>query len=303
MKYKLIAVGLFLGIGLYAGEFNENLKECEQNKSKACALVAKAYLNGNGVKADPKKAIEFYTKACNLKNGVSCYLLGILYEGTSQKLMQKFGNIVKDKRRASEFYEKSCRYDSDGNLCSNIAINLEKREDFTNAFNYYKKGCDKGSLNSCMLMANAYDDGKGVTKNPKKAFELYKDGCQQGYKPSCGLLGNAYKEGVIVKQDLKKASKYFEIACDINIYEFCAEAGFLYLQGNGVTKDMKKAVSFNQKACDGGVGFSCMTLGVMAYRGDGMKQNKEKAMTLFKQACELGDENGCNKYKALQSML
>jgi len=124
--------------------------------------------------------------------------------------------------------------------------------------------------------------------------------CKQNNPKVCSLVAKAYLNGNGVKADPKKASKYFEMACDIDVYEFCAKAGFLYLQGNGVTKDMKKAISFNQKACDGGVGFSCMTLGVMAYRGDGMKQDKEKAISLFKQACELGDENGCNKYKALQ---
>jgi len=293
-------------ISLHAGEFEDNQKACDKKESygcynlglyyanndngkkdmnksmkffdkscsfgevDACEISAKTYLHGlYGIDSNAEKAIEFYEKSCDLKDSSSCIVLANVYDVQGNfKGIDKFRKIEKNEMKSIGYYEKACEYD--------------------------KKG--KGKI--CILLGVRLENADGYKKDLKKAFNLYTIACNKGDAKGCGLLGASYKEGMVGKKDLQQASHYYSIACDGNMYMACTELGFMYLQGNGVKVDKQKALMLNKK-CQGGIGFSCMTLGVMSLKGDGMKKDKQKAIKLFKQACDLGDENGCNKYKAL----
>ena len=76
-------------------------------------LFRSAYDQGEGVKLDKFKAVEFYTKACELRFGLGCVSLGFAYErGVGVKL---------DKRRALELYGEACDLKAEQG-CKNYAI-------------------------------------------------------------------------------------------------------------------------------------------------------------------------------------
>ncbi|WP_257570140.1 hypothetical protein [Helicobacter pylori] len=53
-----------------------------------------------------KKAVQYYSKACDLKDGEGCFLLGY-YE------LNGYGVIKKDLKKAIQYYVKACELDYD----------------------------------------------------------------------------------------------------------------------------------------------------------------------------------------------
>jgi TPR repeat protein len=61
-----------------------------------------AYANGNGVKRDYKKAIEYHDKACDKKLAESCLAIASIYIGGD--------GIEDDHNKAFEYSKKACGY-------------------------------------------------------------------------------------------------------------------------------------------------------------------------------------------------
>ncbi len=68
--------------------------------SSSCFNLAIMYKNGNGVEKDDFRAVDFYTKACEMNHQKACYNLGVMYlEGDF---------LAINKTKAKEYFEKSC---------------------------------------------------------------------------------------------------------------------------------------------------------------------------------------------------
>ena len=61
-------------------------KDCNGGNAGACVDLGLMYDNGEGVKQDYKKAVEFFQKACDGGDAAGCHNLGIRYhEGEGVK--------------------------------------------------------------------------------------------------------------------------------------------------------------------------------------------------------------------------
>jgi SEL1 protein len=58
-------------------------------------------------------------------------------------------------------------------------------------------------------------NGKGVTKDYKKAFEYFKKAAEQNWVDGQLQLGNMYYNGLGVAPDYKMAVKYFNLASQV----------------------------------------------------------------------------------------
>ena len=56
------------------------------------------------------------------------------------------------------------------------------------AFELNHAKCEAGDPYHCSLLGDAYRDGKGVTKDTRRAFELYQFGCENGMQAGCDGL-------------------------------------------------------------------------------------------------------------------
>ncbi len=63
-------------------------------------------------------------------------------------------------------------------------------------------------------------NGKGVTKDYKKAFEYFKKAAEQNWVDGQLQLGNMYYNGLGVAPDYKMAVKYFNLASQVKIILF-----------------------------------------------------------------------------------
>ncbi|NHA92391.1 sel1 repeat family protein [Helicobacter pylori] len=76
-------------------------KACELNEALTCTLVGAFYRDGEGVAKDFKKAFEYSAKACKLNNAKGCYALAALYNEAK--------GVAKDEKQTTESLEKSCK--------------------------------------------------------------------------------------------------------------------------------------------------------------------------------------------------
>ena len=87
-------------------------KACDGGSADGCLNLGFAYISGEGVKQDNFKAVELFTKACDGGNAEGCYFLGVMHaDGLGMK---------KNSQKALELYGKACDMKSE-NGCKNYA--------------------------------------------------------------------------------------------------------------------------------------------------------------------------------------
>lgn len=186
-KYKkplLIVAGvLILSVVGYFGkialkEYNKTIgkeNRCNNNDAEACDDIAFSYkigLSDNNMffslPKDTSKAIEYFTKACNLDNFSACATLGREYS---------MGNIVRqDRDKAVELFTKAAN------------------------------GGDAGGY-SGLGSAYQFGSG-GVAQNSAYAKELYGKACDLGDKLSCLEYSSYHPNPVIWESRFSNALKY-----------------------------------------------------------------------------------------------
>ena len=105
-----------------------------------------------------------------------------------------FFEMIKDDPR-SFFYL--------GYLYSEIEKNYSLGND------YYEKGCVEGKdARCCVNLGVAYDNGKGVIENDRKAFDYYLSASNMGNRYGHCYVANSYYYGIGTPQDLAKAVSF-----------------------------------------------------------------------------------------------
>ena len=124
-------------------------KSCVKGGKNDCFMLGWIQSNENGY-INYQKAIQAYTKACNLNHYTACNNLGALYQ-------KSYAVKLIDNKKSFELYTKACK---GGNMvaCSNIGGMYEKGRVVTRSFNaaksYYKKACVGGYEKACGFYNN-----------------------------------------------------------------------------------------------------------------------------------------------------
>lgn len=110
-----------------------------------------------------------------------------------------------------------------------LKISLFSNELFLNN----KKGCDKGSLISCVDLGVNYFTADGVKEDLKKSEELFKEACKGRVAKGCFYLGYLYKRGGNgIKKNKLKAKLAFGRGCNIGSERSCEQ--FRKLEAKGI---------------------------------------------------------------------
>lgn len=195
-------------------KMNDRIKELTEKAKKgdveAQTELGEIYLQGNGVKADYKKSMEWSKKAAEKKNYRAMRNIGILYlEGLGVKkdykkafdsfsssvdggdaqgprylgIMSENGLGVKKSLDDAEFYYEIG--DSSGDLVSSYRLGklYEKVGDYAKSIEFYKKTegrMDKDAAPMYESLGDLYANGKGVEKSAKEAREYYEKAIKSG---------------------------------------------------------------------------------------------------------------------------
>lgn len=236
-------------------------KECKSGDSKACVDLGEAYEEGEIVKKDYLKSLDFYSKACEQNNAQGCAYLAYLYD-------EEMG-VKQDNIKVVKYYKKGC----DGNYawsCDRLGSiyydgSNDVKVDFSKSFKLFKKACDGGNRSGCYGLGLSYATGRGITLDHKKAIELYTDVCENSDEVSA-----------------------------------CSNLAFLYIKGKEINPDYKKARYFSEKACNEDDVIGCRFLGYLHNNGLGGKVNVQKAIELYTFACKGKDTEACKNLDALK---
>jgi uncharacterized protein len=163
--------------------------------------LAQCYRTGNGVAADPVRALELYQRAANQGNADAESSVGDAYE-------HGWGGA---------------------------------RTNWSEALNWYLKAADHGDAWGQMKVGAAYLNGNGLQRDPNRAFDLLQRAAQQGQAGAQFYLGSMYDQGLATAADPYQAYQWFEKAASNGNTAAQNALGVAYAKGRGVAQDMEKA--------------------------------------------------------------
>ncbi len=141
------------------GEFEKAVElyinACNNGVAYACKEVAGLLDIGMGVEASHAQAITYYDKACQLKDGESCFNMANIYFLGSHD-----PEIAPDEHKSFEYHYKSCSFNF-GMGCNSVGV--------------------------------AYENGFGVEKNKNMALSYYEKGCKLNTKTACENINRLRK--------------------------------------------------------------------------------------------------------------
>lgn len=142
-------------------------------------------------------------------------------------------------------------------------------------------------------LAYCYSIGHGVSKSYSKAVEWYTKSANQGYARAKGSLGYCYEAGLGIDKSYKKAARLYEEAAESNIAEAQYRLGRLYFYGNGVEQSYDKAAYWYEKSAQYGNIKAINDLGWCYEKGYGKTQSDEEAARLYRLAAsKYGSDQG-----------
>lgn len=125
------------------------------------------------------------------------------------------------------------------------------------------------NMSACYQLGEAYLEGIGINKSPKKAPQFFKIACKQDYKDSCAkfaysytAIGKHYEDHGTKhthKRSFIKAFKYYKKSCSLKDPQGCYNLASFYETGkDGVCKKSDKhAQKFFKISCEGGFEPAC----------------------------------------------
>lgn len=260
------------------------------------------YKHGKGVKPDPKKAIEWYTKAADQGYAPAQNDLGVIYEHIAEQA------LLSGKEAGIEILTKALKWFHDaanqGNstaqfntalmcqLMASLSTDPTKTMELhRKVVSWYEKAASLNYAPAQNELAGIHRDGLGeVTEDLAKALELFTKAAtpnlgetspyKKGYAPAQHNLATMYANRVGTQQNFKEALKWFQIAAEQGNAESQFSLGLAYYNGDGVNKDFKEAVKWFQIAEVQDHARAQHFLSTMYGAGIGVSRNPEMAWRL-----------------------
>ncbi len=205
--------------------------ESENGNVLAIHDIGKMYRNGLLGEENIPKAVEYFQKA----------LQGFLE-------LEPTANQLRDyvQYRIGKMY----------------AFGYGTEQDYTAAFNWFKKSAAAGNKFAQYSLGSLYFYGNGVVQNYEKAFEYYKLSADQDNAYACYEVAKMFRDGIGIEKNIEQAELYFQ-----NAYN-----GFLKITAENPDDKI------------------LYRLGVMTFSGTGCEAERDLGIEYIKQSAELGNE-------------
>ncbi len=269
---------------------------CNQNHlGRACSNVA--YNSEEpvpGSKVDLKMANEYYTKGCDLGDGIACMSLAdLIFQGRG---------TAPNPAKGVQLLQKSCDLNY-GQGCLRVAMVVLRGkllpanpEEVTKLM---EKACDLGDAMGCHDLGYRYMDGLGTARDQVRALDVIGLSCEKGFPRGCGSLGTFYMMGVAEGGvDYAQAYELLQRGCAGLDGPSCSNLGYMIETGKGVAADPVRAAQFYIQACSKGDLMGCGNLGVLQAEGRGVNRDDRGALPNLERACSDEVPEAC-RYMAI----
>ena len=211
----------------------------------AAHYLALMYANGNGVKQDDAKALDWALRGAKLGDAhaqnYAGYLLG---NGRGAK---------KDDEQAFILHLKAADQGL-GAAAYNVAVYYANgrgtRADAQKAVEYYRRAYDLGDALAGNALGDMFRYGRGVGLDMTRAAQWYKLAADRGDAAASTNLGYLYAMGQGVALDDRRAVGLYQHAADLNNPSGINNLGYMYENGRGVPVDLNMAVALYKRAAD-----------------------------------------------------
>lgn len=164
---------------------------------------------------------------------------------------------------------------------------------------FMKDVAAKGNPQAQTWLAQAYDEGLGVQRDPAQAVHWYDLAATQGDSDAEINLGAHYAAGTGVVKDDSRAVALWQAAAAQRRPEAYTNLGAFYLSGRGVAQDSKEAEQYFRKAAIQGHGSAQFMLGQMYQEGVGVQHSDLIAYRWYRLAGKNGEKRADEKLAAV----
>lgn len=196
-------------------------------------------------------------------------------------------------------YEEACAR-GDLEKCADLGLRYEKgtgvARDPARALALYRKSCDGGWANGCMVLGVAHVNGVGMAApDPAQGITLLEKSCALGEAQACVIAGQMLTTtGLRGGEDLPRAQGFFAKACAKGNVDGCVRQARAMV-GRGLHAAAAKLL---RGACDEGHPLGCTDLGILHSMGWGVVRDEQAARALWTKACDLGHQSACARVGA-----
>ncbi|XP_064477035.1 cytochrome c oxidase assembly factor 7 homolog [Ornithodoros turicata] len=194
-------------------------------------------------------------------------------------------------------YRFECFHEKKPDGCHRLGDYMEAiKKDFEKAGQVYKRNCDENKHpKSCFKYGNYRWLGKGCKVNETEAYKYYRTGCDAGSPEGCFaaalmLTSRDRKKPSVIPKDNRLGLQLLDRACQLGSADGCYFASAHYINGNdAVVKDMKKAFVYTTRGCELGNMYACSNLSLMYRKGEGTEKNEKLAEEYKQKVIEYRD--------------
>lgn len=205
-------------------QFKEKLARAMTGDPVAQHLVGNAYINGNGVVKDARKAFAWYETAAMQGNPDSEFNVGRAYEHgdgveVNYKLALKWYTLAAEKGSVQ----------AQNNLAHMYMDAKGTESDYSLALKLLKAAADKEHPTALNSLGYVYSKGIGVPKNDALSFEYYIRAADKGLDIAYFNVGSFYFHGDGGKQqDFHSAKTWYEKAAAQGVLRAFYYLGWMY---------------------------------------------------------------------------
>ncbi|OJW52225.1 MAG: hypothetical protein BGO67_05375 [Alphaproteobacteria bacterium 41-28] len=151
---------------------------------------------------------------------------------------------------------------------------------------WFQKAAEQGDVDALNRLAYAYDTGRGIRKDVKKAADLTLQAAKQGLAAAQCNAGHVYFFGRHgIKKDQKKALEWYLLSAEQGYADAQAEAGYIL---SFKKKKYAEGMEWLLKADQQGHQIAAYNIAVMYEEGKGVKKNKEEAKRWYQKSADQG---------------
>ncbi len=159
---------------------------------------------------------------------------------------------------------------------------------------------EAGDANAQNIVADAYDEGNGVTQDHDKALELWIKSANQGFSRARYNLGLLYENGRDgIAPDIEEAIRWYLKAAASKNPDAFTNLGYIFESGKRGAPDFDLAQQYYRGGVALGASQSMSNLGKLYIDGTGVTQDYSDALALFQEAALLGNGNAISNLGAM----
>jgi TPR repeat protein len=220
--------------------------------------LGEIYEQGLGVAQNYDESLHWYRMAADQGDRDAQMKLGYLY-------WQGRGAPRDQSEALRCFRQAALRGDAVGQTimgdnCAGYIVDVsgEKREDFDEAFRWYRMAADQGHSGAQCMLGALYEEGKGVERHRFQALRWYHKAAKQGHANAQLQIGYCcYDMGLLAGRDERQAVRFW-----------------------------REALRAWRKSADRGNDSAQMAIGEMYWTGRGVAQDRQEALVWFRKGAE-----------------